>query len=672
MRLVLAGLAIYLAAASLCRAVCDDAKVIPQLARQYPAQEAHLYCIDQEIKYNLSIPNSGPSRPRRARYGEYKFCPPQRWVHNLQHGAVAFLYHPCVNPALKEDLCLFARTYYYKHIITPHVGLTKERPLALASWAATLEMQQINVTEALTWLHENTRHTSKYGHKGNTYDYLLIRPAMVQMLKKSFNLPQDIAVTKERSREVKRLTIIRNKMMKRKRAVPPDPVTNRGFLNNVSTSDPPRERHEGRPGDDVGVSEAAVPTTQSNSLVHKHPPASINHPMSLDDGVRQEVGSPRSTGGWGIDSKPKGMQFVSEDSEQEGVRLEETKNATAVPREAQNNKDIQSKEESRRSAVKQSGYTGNSTNDSAEIRSRDSFSDSKEQEKTAGQKYNGTEGSSQGTAPVPHNVMSLQMTSPTQLSPIGNLHEKVDIRERGSNLQTSQKSGLVTVNVSVPMAESMDSSQNHASSESDKERETGNSSNLVRHEGQGLAIDDGHSSTPSKDVKDGASKLEVPDSRNSSTMSTKVVEKDEGRSAKKEQCNCPVGSSDNHQALAQAGVLGSTKHIQSGHEVPRAAVDMFVRTPRTEEAAWAAAALTFLFVLLTLAVLYTRLWRKFRKSESLYWAPDSDHEGQETVSAVIKRRLTVGQARRKKRQTYKKRPLVFYENLSDSSDSACE
>ena len=47
-------------------------------------------------------------------------------------------------------------------------------------------------------------------------------------------------------------------------------------------------------------------------------------------------------------------------------------------------------------------------------------------------------------------------------------------------------------------------------------------------------------------------------------------------------------------------------------------------TPRTEEAAWAAMALTFLLVLLTLATLCTRLHRNFRRGESIYWEPTVD------------------------------------------------
>ncbi|CAM5104390.1 unnamed protein product [Natator depressus] len=45
---------------------------------------------------------------------------------------------------------------------------------------------------------------------------------------------------------------------------------------------------------------------------------------------------------------------------------------------------------------------------------------------------------------------------------------------------------------------------------------------------------------------------------------------------------------------------------------------------------WAASALTFLLVVLTLAILYTRLHPTFRKSQSLYWAPGD--AGQEPLS----------------------------------------
>lgn len=53
----------------------------------------------------------------------------------------------------------------------------------------------------------------------------------------------------------------------------------------------------------------------------------------------------------------------------------------------------------------------------------------------------------------------------------------------------------------------------------------------------------------------------------------------------------------------------------------------FPKSPRTDEAVWAAAALGSLLVLLALAVLHTRLYRHWRTAPSLYWYdPHQDYE----------------------------------------------
>lgn len=53
----------------------------------------------------------------------------------------------------------------------------------------------------------------------------------------------------------------------------------------------------------------------------------------------------------------------------------------------------------------------------------------------------------------------------------------------------------------------------------------------------------------------------------------------------------------------------------------------FPKSPRTDQAVWAAAALGSLLVLLALAVLHTRLYRHWRTTPSLYWYdPQQDYE----------------------------------------------
>lgn len=54
-------------------------------------------CMAVRVKYIERIPTIGPHRPLWARYGEYEYLPPQRWLHNIEHGAIVVLYHPCAD-----------------------------------------------------------------------------------------------------------------------------------------------------------------------------------------------------------------------------------------------------------------------------------------------------------------------------------------------------------------------------------------------------------------------------------------------------------------------------------------------------------------------------------------------------------------------------------------------
>ncbi|XP_028817354.1 tumor protein p53-inducible protein 13 isoform X2 [Denticeps clupeoides] len=120
--------------------------------RRSPLQPAERVCMDTPISYNHTIPSSGAHRPVAAETGAYVYCPPQRWLNNLQCGAVVILHHPCAPLHQRGRLAELARSCLPHYIISAHPWLSTERPLALVSWGRTLEVSHVTASEVCDWL----------------------------------------------------------------------------------------------------------------------------------------------------------------------------------------------------------------------------------------------------------------------------------------------------------------------------------------------------------------------------------------------------------------------------------------------------------------------------------------------------------------------------------------
>ncbi|KAL7637630.1 UNVERIFIED_CONTAM: hypothetical protein RMT77_012359 [Armadillidium vulgare] len=114
---------------------CDD---IP------PNYTPKHFCMNYSILYNNSIPTAGSHRPLWPVFGEYRFVPPQRWLHSIEHGSVVMLYHPCAEPLLVHRLKTLVKECVYKHIITPSNMVTIDRPLVLVAWGCKIEMAVVD------------------------------------------------------------------------------------------------------------------------------------------------------------------------------------------------------------------------------------------------------------------------------------------------------------------------------------------------------------------------------------------------------------------------------------------------------------------------------------------------------------------------------------------------
>lgn len=108
-------------------------------------------CMNETITYDQKIPTLGYHRPLWPVYGEYKYLPPQRWLHSLEHGAIVMLYDPCALSSQVDKLKNLLKSCLFRHIITPH-KLSKERPLALVAWATSLEMSMYDKTTAVEFI----------------------------------------------------------------------------------------------------------------------------------------------------------------------------------------------------------------------------------------------------------------------------------------------------------------------------------------------------------------------------------------------------------------------------------------------------------------------------------------------------------------------------------------
>ena len=100
-----------------------------------------------------------------------RFVPKERWLHNIEHGAIIMLYDPCVLQSEVEKLRNIVRSCIKKHVITPTTFLSPEKvctnismsihkfvcfsfilllsfqPMALITWGCRLEFSYVDEEE---------------------------------------------------------------------------------------------------------------------------------------------------------------------------------------------------------------------------------------------------------------------------------------------------------------------------------------------------------------------------------------------------------------------------------------------------------------------------------------------------------------------------------------------
>ncbi len=160
---------------------CNDPAYVPgacaaPVLTTTPAESAQHIAEPTEITYDAVPPNAGNHRGQWARWGNYAYLPPQRYLHNLEHGGIAFLYNPCAPAELIAELHEAALAApdddggTFRYVMTPYPGLPTA--IAVLAWENTYAADCVD-NDAITLFIESTyRHAPEDISANGSYDRL--------------------------------------------------------------------------------------------------------------------------------------------------------------------------------------------------------------------------------------------------------------------------------------------------------------------------------------------------------------------------------------------------------------------------------------------------------------------------------------------------------------------
>ncbi|XP_023141319.2 uncharacterized protein tp53i13 [Amphiprion ocellaris] len=551
----------------------------PSVDTVYDPEPARQICMDKPISYNHTIPNSGAYRPVRAESGEYLYCPPQRWLNNLHHGATALLYHPCAPLHERHRLSVLARSCLSDYIITPHLQLNKHMPLALVSWGRTLELSTVASVDICDWLETTQTRRDKFDGVSESRDYnlLLMWSAGQEQPKKmkessrqcceqiiSSLLTGATVADLEPTMKTERLKQFEEGGKSRQiRAALKNDNERRTTTANVSQ----------RTGDVQNYSTTLGPSADSlpGKRIHSDPSNAQEDPQSKMENLSQSpTHRPTAPLGSVISKTTLRTHSLRTPQSQKGRVTLQTAALQPSPKPTKlRNPDLSAGKNVLADSVN-SAQNPTARPEAETLRSKDEGTDSiKHKDKDFDEhslKVNDSK----------EKKFDKDYTAEGKMKD----NEVVDVKER-----------------------EVETKEIHRDRHSHRKSENTGFDSVAESQSESQSQ---QNPQPAHDSQ--------PDSLDCDSCKAG------------EQCDCRKASG----AEARAAVVNKG----------------LPKTPRTDEAVWAAAALGFLLVLLTLSVLHTRLYRHWRTTPSLYWHdPRQDYD---SVADVIRRRLRIAQRRRKR------------------------
>ncbi|XP_075956873.1 uncharacterized protein tp53i13 isoform X1 [Anarhichas minor] len=548
---------------------------LPSIETVYDPVPARQLCMDTSISYNQSIPSSGAYRPVRAESGEYLYCPPQRWLNNLHHGATVLLYHPCVPLHERLLLSVLARSCLSDYIVSAHPQLKEHMPIALVSWGHTLELSTTWSSDVYDWL-ETTASTRK--------KFVGVNPS------RKFNLLLTRSAEQHRQQ----------------RANPEEQESLRRCFERTISSQ---------------LNGAMEKVLQSNIK-------SRSWKLIKEGGKRRRLRA--------------AITEIRENGKEEKERedtITHQSNRTTI---------------SRTGAIQNNNFTvGPSTDSPPGSRTLPDPPGSKE-----APSQSKIQNTNQGLPPRPTTPLGSLQTAAQQ-------PKHTDLRDPLAGVVNREQNQ--TARADAPALSSKDEG-----TDSVKQRDKDFGKHSLKGNVSKANIYDKHNTADG--TRKGNEVVDVKErelERNQTHSDTHSEHKGEkmgfdsvSKPQSEPQPQKPQPASHPPNSLDCAGCKAG-EHCECNKDSGASdAVDTgSLRTPRTDEAVWAAAALSFLLILLTLSVLHTRLYRHWRTTPSLYWRdPQRDYD---SVADVIRRRLRIANKRHKRSR---RRECVLLPSSSSSDE----
>nr|XP_057936740.1 uncharacterized protein tp53i13 isoform X2 [Doryrhamphus excisus] len=174
----------------------DSTQRLPSVYTVYDPEPARQICMDKPISYRHSIPNSGAYRPVQAESGEYFYCPPQRWLNNLHHGAAVLLYHPCTAISERLLVSVLANSCLPDYIVSPHPQLSKSM-----STATTRKRIRGKYNLLLTESSNRQRQKHTHGEEGQTEPKESLRQCCERIISSWLEAEKDSTTPRDRNGE---------------------------------------------------------------------------------------------------------------------------------------------------------------------------------------------------------------------------------------------------------------------------------------------------------------------------------------------------------------------------------------------------------------------------------------------------------------------------------------